>query len=812
MMVVQVAVIPPIPDHEVLLYSVPGVLADRVREGARVLVPLGPRQVTGIVVGVDGAAGSTPLKDLLDVPDEEPLFSSDLLALVRFTSSYYMASLGEVLATAVLAGLRAESRRVVRLIDDPKTTEPARGLGRVEREILRRLPPGRAVSTNHLLRSLRSGHDAIRSLAERGLVEITEQAARAAAQVRYEDVFFLARDVGEEEVARLARQAPAQSQLLERIRAAGPDGVASGDLGGARAKGAVRALVERGWIRAERREAYRKVVGAGSADSPPSLTASQAEAMRAILEASGAHRFGAFLLRGVTGSGKTEVYLRSVEQVIARGRGAMLLVPEIALTEELVRLVFARFGSSVALLHSSLSPGERWDEWRRLARREARVLVGVRSAVFAPLPDLGLVIVDEEHDGAYKQEDGLHYNARDLAVVRARDAKCPIVLGSATPSIESYWNATSGRYRLIELPERIERRPLPEVELIDLRTERPEGEPAIFSPRLRDALAETLASGSQSLVFLNRRGYAHYLQCTLCGNVMGCPNCSVTLTFHLRRRLLRCHHCDYRLAAPDVCPECSAPSLRDVGVGTEQVEAALHALLPAARIARMDRDTMSRKGAQRAILTAWREGSIDVLVGTQMVTKGHDIPGITLVGVIAADQALNFPDFRAAERTFQMLTQVAGRAGRGERPGRVLIQTYRPGHYALEHATKHDFAGFASREVGYREALAYPPYSRLVNLRLDGLDASRVEESARALAASLRRANGLLSRRQQAKILGPAPAPLERLRGRFRWQLLLKAREPRQLRALVHPAVDAARRAARSTVRIAIDVDPYGML
>ncbi|MGH7819297.1 MAG: replication restart helicase PriA, partial [Candidatus Binatia bacterium] len=572
------------------------------------------------------------------------------------------------------------------------------------------------------------------------------------------------------------------------------------------------ALVRDGCVRTETREVYRTVVAGGTASSPPTPTAAQADAVQAVGEAAAAGGFTAFLLRGVTGSGKTEVYLRSIESVVARGRSAMLLVPEIALTEEVVSRVVARFGSSVALLHSALSPGERWDEWRRLARREARVVVGVRSAVFAPLPDLGIVIVDEEHDGAYKQDDGLRYNARDLAVVRARDASCPIVLGSATPSIETWWNATSGRYRLLELSERVERRPLPEVELIDLRAERPDGEPAIFAPRLRTALSETLASGQQSLVFLNRRGYAHYLQCTLCGSVMGCPNCSVTLTFHLRRRLLRCHHCDYRLAAPDLCPHCGSPSLRDVGVGTEQVEAALRQLFPRARIARMDRDTMARKGAQRGILAAWRDARIDILVGTQMVTKGHDIPGVTLVGVIAADQALNFPDFRAAERTFQMLTQVAGRAGRGERAGRVLIQTYRPGHYALQHAATHDFLGFASRELGYREALAYPPYSRLVNLRLDGLDAARVERGARALAESLREANERLPRRDQAKILGPAQAPLERLRGRFRWQLLLKGREPRRLRGLVRPAVEAARRAAGSTVRIAIDVDPYGML
>jgi primosomal protein N' (replication factor Y) len=520
-----------------------------------------------------------------------------------------------------------------------------------------------------------------------------------------------------------------------------------------------------------------------------------------------------FLLRGVTGSGKTEVYLQAAERVLARGRGVLFLVPEIALTHELVSLVYSRFGSTVALLHSALSAGERWDEWRRLSRREARMAIGVRSAVFAPVPDLGLVVVDEEHDGAYKQEEGLRYNARDLAVVRARNAGCPVVLGSATPSIESHHNSLAGRYRLLELADRIAERPLPVVELVDLKSERPEGDPAVFAKRLRTALAENLAAGDQSLVFLNRRGYAHYLQCTACGHVMGCPNCSVTLTFHRQRRVVRCHHCDYTLRAPDLCPECSGPSLADFGVGTEQVESALRALFPEARVARMDRDTVSRKGADKGILTAWREKRIDILVGTQMVTKGHDVPGVTFVGVVAADQALNFPDFRAAERTFQLLTQVAGRAGRGDRPGRVMIQTYRPTHYALRFAMSHDFVGFAEREVRYREALAYPPFSRLVNLRLDGPDAARVEAAARELAAGLRAAGSSLPRRSQPVILGPAPAPLERLRGRYRWQILLKGRDARTLQSVVRPACEAVRKRARAaSVRIAIDVDPYSML
>ena len=363
------------------------------------------------------------------------------------------------------------------------------------------------------------------------------------------------------------------------------------------------------------------------------------------------------------------------------------------------------------------------------------------------------------------------------------------------------------------MPERVERRALPSVEIIDLRIERPEGEPALFAPRLRAAIVENLAAGHQTLLFLNRRGYAHYLQCTACGHVLGCPNCSVTLTFHLRTRRIRCHHCDYSIPAPDLCPDCSGPHLRDVGIGTEQVETAVRLLVPTARIARMDRDTVARKGAGEALLSAWSAGKLDILVGTQMIAKGHDVAAVTLVGVVASDQTLNFPDFRAAERTFQTLTQVAGRAGRGGRPGRVLVQTSRPTHYAVQFAVAQDFPGFAQEELRYREALGYPPFSRLANLRFESTDPIAVERVARETAAELRERNLGAPRARQVAILGPAPAPIERLRGRHRWQVLVKGPDARSLHASMRPILSSpAGRGTRNAVRMTVDVDPYGML
>jgi primosomal protein N' (replication factor Y) len=664
-------------------------------------------------------------------------------------------------------------------------------------------------------RALRSSafYEALRSLAVRGIVLVEEQAARAAANVRFARIAIAVRDPSESDQAEMQRRARAQWRLFARIREAALRGVDTADLD-AKDAAPLRALVERKLVRIDRREIYRSIGGKVPAPSRPLVpNPSQRSAIEAIDEAAKAGRFETFLLRGVTGSGKTEVYLQAAARVLDAGRGVLILVPEIALTPDLVDRVCSRFGRSVAVLHSGLSDGERFDEWRRLARGEARIAVGVRSAVFAPVRRLGLVVVDEEHDVAYKQEDGLRYNARDLAIVRARDSRCPAVLGSATPSIESHHNAVTERYRLLELAERVERRPMPTVEVIDLKIERPEGDPPVLSPRLRDAIVANFAAGGQTLVFLNRRGFAHYLQCTLCGHVLTCPNCSVTLTFHLRARRARCHHCDYSVAAPELCPECRSPHLRDFGIGTEQVEAVLAALLPRARIARMDRDTVARKGALADLLEAWRSRRFDVLVGTQMITKGHDVAGVTLVGVVAPDQTLNFPDFRAAERTFQMLTQVAGRAGRGDQPGRVLIQTYRPSHYAIRFALSHDFTGFAAEEIRYREALGYPPFSRLLNLRFDGPDGARVEKTARAAAAALRAANENAPRARRAAILGPATAPLEKLRGRYRWQILLKARDARLLQGLARPLLGARGGNVHDrTVRVTADVDPYGML
>jgi len=534
-------------------------------------------------------------------------------------------------------------------------------------------------------------------------------------------------------------------------------------------------------------------------------TPDQARALEAIDAAAGT--FTPFLLHGVTGSGKTEVYLQAIARARAAGRGALVLVPEIALTPQLAGRFRARFGDEVALLHSGLSDAERHAEWLRLRRGQARICVGVRSAVFAPVEDLAVIVVDEEHEGSFKQEDGPPYHARDLAVVRGRLEDAVVVLGSATPSLETLENARRGRYRLLELPIRVDDRPLPEVEVVDLSGGRRAGRApsaGMLSPPLAGALATTLQAGQQSILFLNRRGYQSLVLCESCGAEARCPDCAVAQTHHARRGLLLCHYCGRSDPMNGLCPACGGLRF-GVGVGTEQVEEAVRALLPTARVARLDRDTVSSADDTAEVLARFARRELDVLVGTQMVTKGHDFPGVTLVGVVLADTALALPDFRAAERTFQLLAQVAGRAGRGADRGRVLIQTFNPRSPAITHAVGHDYAGFAAGELARRQALGYPPYTRLLAVRVEGSEAG-ARRTAEALAHAARPALG-----PGVSLIGPAPAAIERIRGRSRWHLLLRGPDHRSLLA-AHRAM--ARVAARPPGGAAVrfDVDPHAML
>ncbi len=541
------------------------------------------------------------------------------------------------------------------------------------------------------------------------------------------------------------------------------------------------------------------------------LNSYQATALKNINHALSRNKFGVFLLQGVTGSGKTEVYLQAIASTLETGRQAVTLVPEISLTPQMIELFRGRFGGKVAVLHSALSDRERYNEWRRVKENEAPVVLGTRSAVFAPLPRLGLFVIDEEHESTYKQEDRLRYHAREVALKRAQLTGAVVVLGSATPSLESRFKAEAGRYyHLLKLPHRIDMRPLPPVRVLDMRKELKEGNRGIFSRRLVVAINGCLERGEQVLLFLNRRGYATIVVCRECGLVLKCPHCDISLTYHLDGRL-RCHYCNYTTVLPETCASCGSRYIRHFGTGTQKVQQEVQKLFPQARIVRMDRDTTTRKGSHYRIINAFLAGQADILIGTQMIAKGLDIPRVTLVGVINADTTLHMPDFRAAERTFQLLTQVAGRTGRGELAGEVLIQTYSPDHYSIAAAAKHDFEGFYRSEMPVRRLLGYPPFNHLARLLFTHKDEKEVKKGVEQAKIILEK---VVSRRgEHIDILGPAPASLSRIKNRFRWQLVLKGPRRTLLKDVIKEGL-AGLEKLRPDFKPAVNVDinPQGML
>jgi len=849
--VARVILVPSAGDTPALDYTITLALQPAVRPGVRVLVPLGARRAVGIVVALLETSPHPKLKPIVAVLDPQPLLDDTLMRLCRWMAGYYLCSFGEAVSTALPGSMRISVERTVRLVSVAPAAESvgveARSLDTAPEEMgptrdERRANPNskpftpgsrpplaayRGAALEHALVEWlgihgaqplaalldqfgASGRRTLTRLQHQGVVRIDEELRGGDAPTKHERYFRAAHDLERDAAREWQRKRPAQYAVYAYLRQHPLQRARMHELAATfpNAPAKLAALVKAGLAAVVQEEVYRPVfLETTPIDRPVRLTDAQAAAVTIVQRSIGVE-FRSFLLWGVTGSGKTEVYLRCIAACLAAGRTALVLVPEISLTHQVVDRVRARFGERAAVLHSGLSDGERWDEWRKISRGEAAIVVGARSAVFAPLPRLGLVIVDEEHDAAYKQEDGVRYHGRDVAIMRAKLSGCAVVLGSATPAMESFYNSSIGRSELLTLSERVEARPLPSVDIVDLRRSPAAGKSLLVSPQLIAALQANLAAHGQTLVFLNRRGFANFLQCLQCGDPLTCPNCSVTLTLHRRWQALRCHHCEYTVPIPSVCPDCGGLSLSAWGAGTEQVEAVLRKLVPGARGGRMDRDTTRRKGALREMVAAWARRDYDILIGTQMITKGHDVHGVTLVGVLLADLSLNFPDFRAAERTFQLLTQVAGRAGRGERPGRVIVQTLQPEHISLECAQHHDFRRFAAHELAARRELGYPPFARLVQLRCEGPRPDATERVIRALAEHVQAAAT-----KGVAILGPTPSPLERLRGRHRWQLLVRGVNGAAVRAAARAGRAAVRRQARAVdVRVIVDVDPNSML
>ena len=804
----------PLPLDQTFTYAVDG---DPLRTGTRVLVPFQRQERVGFVVGHGGEEGVKRIRTVLSVMDPEPSVSESQLRLARWMADYYVTSLGLTLKTMLPSVLSDTSRDVVTLHDGPRGKLSPR-----EARLVEALTPGAAQSLRAIKRSLRMGSiwPEIRNLAAAGVVSVETLPPRPP-PLKTERVVRVARWIDDIEVlnvlvGRARRQADAYQAL------AGSGGTVelahlTGQAGFSR--GVIRGLEEKGLALVEDREVERDPfagipTGEDQAHAP---TDRQNDVIRTLASAFDAGPGEPFLLHGVTGSGKTLVYIELLKHVLAQGRGAIVLVPEISLTPQTVARFRARFGDQVAVLHSALSDGERFDAWRQLHSGRRRIAVGARSALFAPVSDLGVIVVDEEHDGSYKQSESPRYQARDMAVVRSAQEGALCVLGSATPALESWHNVERGKFRLVSLPDRVGGGTLPPVRLIDLREARKQSKEKsgarseaglVLTAPLVEAMRDRLRRGEQTILLLNRRGYSSFVQCRECGDVEICPACSISLTYHRGKSRLVCHHCRHEQRAPERCPRCGSTDLSFRGLGTEQVERVVAETFPEARLARMDVDTTSGKWSHHEILGRVERGEVDILLGTQMIAKGLDFPSVTLVGVVNADVGMHLPDFRATERTFQLLSQVAGRAGRGELGGDVLIQTALPEHYAIQAALAHDYVAFANRELNERKHPAYPPMVRLVNV----IVSSPIPEDAAGNAqAAARWVRAHVVSGVSVDLIGPAPSPIERLHGRWRWHFLLRSASVRALGATAR-RLQSEFRMRGADVRIAIDRDPNALL
>ena len=804
-------------------YLVPPELAEQVEVGTRVQVPFGPRKVLGCVTALAEESARTKLKPILKVIGAPALVTPKVLKLARWIGEYYCCTPELALKCVLPEAVRHEQagwreRLYARAV--PASGPPPK-LSRRQREVWEILEQRRELPLKELLELARTTAATIRRLEDKGLAAI-------AAQVSERDPYASEQILPSQPLALNAAQAGA----LAAITAAMDDArSAKGDARGAkgegrRAKGEGRgadvqpsafslqpsALETQGtlFLEAAAEGKGRRSEGAAVEPGARADAEGRSSGLQGVLQGS-----RTFLLHGVTGSGKTEVYLQALAHALERGQGGIVLVPEISLTPQTVERFKARFSSGalrtvVAVLHSHLSAGERHDEWHKIREGRARIVIGARSAIFAPVDPLGLIIVDEEHEQTYKQEETPRYHARDVAIVRGRMEGATVVLGSATPSMESFYNCKIGKYRLLEMPERADDKKMPVVRVVDMRQTLRGGKAVpIYSPQLKEAIAQRLERKEQVILFLNRRGYSTSLQCPLCGYVAGCPNCSISLTYHRQDPKLMCHICGHTEPVPALCPNerCRSPQIRFAGMGTQKVEDTLAKLFPHARIARMDSDALKRKDDYRRILGDFRAGKIDVLVGTQMIAKGLHFPNVTLVGIVYADLALHQPDFRAGERTFQLLTQVAGRAGRGDVEGEVFVQAFTPFHPAIQCARRHDFAGFYEQESGFRQQLKYPPFSRIALLTLKGRNEEKVRFSADHLKRELDRLTADL---KDLILAGPAPAPLLRAETFYRYQIMLRTQHmsglSRRLAQLSQSLV------LPEDVTLTVDVDPVGAL
>lgn len=819
-----VNVVFPLPLNQAFTYRVPDDLNDLAKVGSRVIAPFGARRLTGVIIGIRDKTDLDEVKDIQDILDLTPIISTKMLELARWISDYYLCSVGEVLKATIPSSLLQTSRTVVQICTESAETEAAKIEKTAPRQaqILRYLSKCQQISVNELKRRIgaKSLHSSLNQLESNELIRVEQFLQKPKAKPKVEKYVRLLtknNDI-EYKIEALQKRAPRQASCLRYLRIKRGKVLQREIL---QRTGStlptLKALQKSNLIEFLTKEAVRDYYGSNNPEKPKliRLNEQQQNALYQIEAAINLEQFAAFLLFGVTGSGKTQVYIEAIYKTLEKGRDAIILVPEIALTPQTVSRFRSHFKDKVAVLHSAMSHGERLDSWRRLKDGKARVAIGPRSAVFAPLKNLGLIVVDEEHEGSYKQDSSPRYHARDVAVVRAKFANAVVVLGSATPSAESFYNAKTDKYQLVELKKRVNDIPMPEVRVVDmLKEKRMSGkkEEPVLSRLLAQKIEEKIDKDEQIILLLNRRGFSSYIKCRDCGYIAECENCQITLTFHLHGHRLRCHYCGFTKRAPEDCPECQGVDILFRGLGTQKVEEELKNRFPEAGVVRMDLDTTSRKWSHDKILKDFGEGKYDILLGTQMVAKGLDFQKVTLVGVINADIGLLFPDFRSSERTFQLLTQVAGRAGRSDLLGEVIVQSYFPDNFCLTCALSHDFTKFFKGEILERRELSYPPFGRLVCILFNGEHESRVKQAASDFEKALKTQQGPF------QILGPAASPIPKIKKKYRWQILLKINKNRDAGGnKIREAIQNARELFESGkrqrgVRVAIDVDPVSIL
>lgn len=815
----------PLNVHQTFTYRLPEAIAANARPGARVLVPFGRQLLTGYIVDLHAtleeagqAEESFEIKQVEELFDTEPLVTPELLDLTKWIADYYYAPWGETIKSALPAGINTDAEALFTITEAGREALKTKGQHfSYKMQALEFIAQNEQTPMSELVRQFEKARAAAiaRELQKANLVMVKRQLQSATVKAK------------KQQAVRLIAQIPAegkplneQQQKVIALLAESSEPIALSELTELAdvSPSVIRTLEKRGCVEVFTREVRRDPL----AHLPPSrttdqpggdfdltLTEKQQAALNEITAKLDEDKYAAFLLHGVTGSGKTEIYIRAMRAALDKGKSALMLVPEISLTPMFARRLRAHFGDAVAILHSSLSDGERLDEWNRLRRGEARVCIGARSGVFAPMRNVGLIVVDEEHEASYKQDETPRYHGRDTAIMRAHQAGAVIILGSATPSMETFHNAQSGKYHYLKLDERIGGRRLAEVEIVDMRQVfSRHGKQQVFSDEMKQAILQNAERGEQTLVLLNRRGFSASLICRSCGHRAGCPNCDVSLTYHKIESRLICHYCNHHERVPRACPTCEGSFIYYVGEGTEQIEALLKELYPQMRISRLDRDTTRRRGAFEKLLNEFASGDIDLMVGTQMIAKGHDFPNVTLVCVISVDAGLSMPDFRASERTFQLLTQVAGRAGRGDKPGRVIIQSYHTEHYALEFAKEQNYEKFYAREIHFRQNMHYPPFVALINALVKNKDFGKAAYLASELAQRIKAADA----EKVLKVLGPAPAPLARLKGEHRLQVLIKTRYRRQAREALDAAMLGLKEAQQDLRPVTIEVDPVNLM